>query len=227
MIKGKSGKASKPKAKIFLLDDHAVTRFGMTQLINMEPDMVVCGEAESAPQGLTALRKLKPDLVILDLSLKEGSGIEFIQSLHVQSERIQVLVVSMHDEELNAELALRAGARGYIMKEQAIRNILTAIRTVLDGKIYLSEKMTARLIEQRSQSRPKAGAQHPIDQLSPRELQVFQMIGEWTRTADIASRLGLSPRTVEFHRYQIKQKLHLKNGTELAHYATEFMRHKK
>jgi DNA-binding NarL/FixJ family response regulator len=113
------------------------------------------------------------------------------------------------------------------MKEQAIRNVLAAIRTVLSGKIYLSEKMTARLIEQRSQSRPKAGAQHPIDLLSPRELQVFQMIGQWTRTAEIASRLGLSPRTVEFHRYQIKQKLHLKNGTELTHYATEFMRRKK
>jgi DNA-binding NarL/FixJ family response regulator len=227
MSKGKTARSSKPKAKIFLLDDHAVTRFGLTQLINQEPDMIVCGEAESAPQGLTALRKLKPDLVILDLSLKEGSGIEFIQNLDAQSGGMQILIVSMHDEELNAELALRAGARGYIMKEQAIRNVLAAIRTVLSGKIYLSEKMTARLIEQRSQSRPKAGAQHPIDLLSPRELQVFQMIGQWTRTAEIASRLGLSPRTVEFHRYQIKQKLHLKNGTELTHYATEFMRRKK
>ncbi len=224
MTKVKSEKLSKPKAKIFLLDDHAVTRFGLTQLINQEPDLVVCGEAESAPQGLTALRKLKPDLVILDLSLKEGSGIEFIESLHAESGRIQVLVVSMHDEELNAELALRAGARGYIMKEQAIRNVLAAIRTVLSGKIYLSEKMTARLLEQRSQSRTKPGTQSPLDILSPRELQVFQMIGEWTRTADIAARLGLSPRTIEFHRYQIRQKLHLKNGTELTHYATEHMR---
>lgn len=227
MKKGKQDKLSKlakPKAKIFILDDHEVTRFGLTQLINQQPDLMVCGEAENAPHGLTALRKIKPDLVILDLSLRDGNGIEFIGSLHAEGGPIKVLVVSMHDEELNAELALRAGARGYIMKEEAVRDILGAMRTVLNGQIYLSEKMTTRLLEKRSQRRTSSDTKNPLDVLSPRESQVFQMIGEWVRTVDIAARLGLSPRTVEFHRYQIKQKLHLKNATELNHFATEYMR---
>ena len=226
-----TGKDAKPasataepasKARIFLIDDHAVVRYGIGQLIDKQPDMMVCGEAEVANQALNALPSAKPDLVILDISLKESSGIDLIRTIRAQSPHILVLVVSMHDESVYAEIALRAGASGYIMKEQAITNVLTAIRRVLSGGIYVSDAIAGKVLEQqiRGQTAHKLS---PIDRLSPRELEVLRLIGQWKGTRQIASELHLSIKTVEYYREQIKKKLTLKNSAMLVQYAVAWL----
>src|SRR5262249_2194456 len=147
MAQDKTTTTGKAKARIFLVEDHGIARLGLSQLINQQTDMVVCGEADCAAGALTGIAHLKPSLAVVDLTLKNDDGLELIKTLHAQDRLLPVLVVSMHDEFLNAELALRAGARGYIMKEEAIEKVLTAIRQVLDGKTYLSERMRDRLVE--------------------------------------------------------------------------------
>lgn len=188
--------------------------------------MVVCGEADNVRTALAGITQTKPDLVTVDLSLKSGSGLDLIKSCHERHPAINILVVSMHDESLHAESALGAGARGYIMKEEAIENILVAIRRVLEGKMCLSENMLARCLERHLHSSPSKDNTSPTHLLTQRELQVLQFIGEWRQTQEIATHLGLSVKTVEYYRQRIKQKLQLNNAVELTHYATDWMRRK-
>jgi DNA-binding NarL/FixJ family response regulator len=209
-----------PSGRIFIVDDHALVRQGMMGLINKQSDLMVCGEADNAASALSQLSSLKPDLAIVDISLKHGDGFELIRNIRLNEPDVLILVVSMHDETANAELALHAGARGYIMKDQAIESVIVAIRRVLSGKIYLSEEMTLRLLQQKIEGRGQAS---PVELLSERELQVFQLIGRWRRTRQIAEELHLSIKTVEYYRERIKTKLNLRNGTELTQFATQWI----
>src|SRR5262245_10755691 len=212
---------TKRKARILLVDDHAMVRFGIAQLINQQPDLLVCGEADRVTRALECVAALKPDLAIVDITLKGGSGLELIKTLAVQFSQLAVLVVSMHDESLNAELALHAGAQGYIMKEEAIEKVLVAIRKVLDGGIYLSDNVTLKLLQKQRAGRRDTKTS-PVELLSDRELEVFQLIGQWRLSHQIAQELHLSIKTVEYYHHRIKEKLDLRNATELRQYATEW-----
>lgn len=207
------------KRKVFLVDDHPILRQGLGKLINDQPDMCVCGEAESPPRALEGIGHTKPDLVLLDLSLAGGDGMELCRQLQERFERLPVLIVSMHDESLYAERCLRAGALGYLMKQEPPDKVLTAMRKVLSGNIYLSDAMSAKLL------RNLAGARHadtpPIERLSDRELEIFRLIGKGHSVRAIAEQLFLSPKTVEAHKEHIKQKLNLKTSNELLQYAIE------
>ncbi len=210
------------RTRVLLVDDHAVVRFGIGQLINKEADMFVCGEEEDASNALSAIAKLKPDLVIADISLKDSSGLELMRNIKAQYSRLPVLVVSAHDESVYAEVAFRAGALGYLMKEEALDKIVVAIRRVLSGNIYVSEGMAARMLQQ--QIRGKADLQEsPVKGLSDRELEVFELIGRWKKTSEIAAELHLSIKTIEYYREQIKRKLNLKNAAELTQHATSWV----
>ena len=193
-------------------------RQGLAQLINNEPDLSVCCEADTAGQALSLISAHRPDLVLADISLPDRNGLELIKDLHVLSPDLLVLVVSMHDEALYAERVLRAGARGYVMKQEGGRKLMLAIRQVLNGQIYVSEKMSAKILEIFSGRRSQSGGS-PVQRLSDREFEVFQLIGEGKGTRDIAGHLHLSIKTVEVHRANIKQKLDLKNATDLVRYA--------
>ena len=213
------------KARIFLAEDHAIARLGFAQLINQQPDMMVCGEAETASQALESIAKLAPNLAIVDLTLKASNGLGLIKSLAVRCPAVKILVVSMHDESMNAELAVHAGARGYIMKEEAIDKLLAAIRQVMSGKIYLSERMMQKVVEQRM-TRGTETTGSGMDILSHREREVLLLIGQWRRTAEIATQLNLSVKTIESYRHRLKQKLNLQNASELTQFATEWVHQK-
>jgi len=207
------------RKRVLLVDDHAVVRYGMAQLINRESDLVVCGEEEDAAHALAAVGKLKPDLVVADISLKDSSGLELMRNIKAQYEGMPVLVVSAHDESVYAEIAFRAGALGYLMKGEALDHIVTAIRRVLSGNIYVSDVLAARMLRQQVNGRQDM--QEPlVGRLSSRELEVFQLIGQWKKTSEIAHQLHLSVKTIEYYREQIKQKLDLKNAAELTQQAT-------
>jgi DNA-binding NarL/FixJ family response regulator len=207
------------RKRILLVDDHAVVRFGMAQIINREKDLMVCGEEEDAANALSAIGKLKPDLVIADISLKDSSGLELMRNIKAQYTGLPVLVVSAHDESVYAEIAFRAGALGYLMKAEALEKIIIAIRRVLSGNIYVSEALGAKMLRQ--QFSGHSSVQEPIaERLSDRELEVFQLIGQWKKTSEIARQLHLSIKTIEYYREQIKQKLNLQSGSELMQQAT-------
>ena len=210
------------KARVLLIDDHAILRQGLAQLINQEADMAVCGEAEEAPKGFEAVNTLKPDVAVVDISLKGGNGLELIKNIKASHPNLPILVLSMHDESLYAERALRAGGLGYIMKEEAAESVIAGIRKVLKGEIVLSDKMQAKLLHQLVSGRLKQGGS-AIDTLSDRELEVFRMIGEGRSTRQIAEDLHLSVRTVEAYREYIKEKLNLKNATELVQQAFQWV----
>lgn len=216
---------SKPKkARVFLVDDHPVVRKGLEEVINQENDLVICGQAGRAAEALQAISKLSPDLVILDLSLEGTSGMELLKQLKVSCEGLPVLVLSMHDESLFAERALHAGARGYIMKHEALSTLHTAIRRVLGGGVYLSDSLSQRFLE-RATKKPKESSQEDssaLRQLSDRELEVLQMIGNGIGTSKIASTLRLSVKTVETYRANLKQKLRLENAAQLMQYAVNW-----
>ena len=210
------------KARILLVDDHAVVRFGIAQLINRQTDMEVCGEQEDASRALTAITTLSPDLVIADISLKDSSGLELMRNIKAQYPGLPVLVVSVHDESVYAEIAFRAGALGYLMKQEALEKILTAIRRVLSGAIYVSDALAAKMLQQQVRGQGQI-TESPVKSLSDRELEVFQMIGQWKKTREIAEELHLSVKTIEYYREQIKRKLNLKSGAELTQYATSWV----
>jgi DNA-binding NarL/FixJ family response regulator len=210
------------KARILLVDDHAVVRFGIAQLINRQNDMEVCGEEEDASRALTAITTIKPDLVIADISLKDSSGLELMRNIKAQYPGLPVLVVSVHDESVYAEIAFRAGALGYLMKQEALEKILTAIRRVLSGAIYVSDALAAKMLQQQVRGQSQI-TESPIKSLSDRELEVFQMIGQWKKTREIADELHLSVKTIEYYREQIKRKLNLKNSAELTQHATAWV----
>ena len=208
------------KKKVLIVDDHPIVRQGLAQLLRQDQDMIVCGEADHG-QGIGDLiGQLKPDILVLDLTLKDISGIDVIKQVSPRYPSLPILVLSIHDESLYAERALRAGAKGYIMKEEAADKVVTAVRQVLKGELYVGEKLKARLLSQ-ALGAPKAGAS-PLEVLSDRELEVFRLLGQGFSTRRIAERFGRSIKTVEIYRANIKQKLGLKDAAELIHCAVRW-----
>ncbi len=222
MTKTKLPAGKGKRAGILLVDDHAVVRFGISQLINRQTDMMICGEEEDASKALSAIAVLKPDLVIADISLKDSSGLELMRNIQAQYPGLPVLVMSVHDESIYAEIAFRAGAAGYLMKEEALEKLLTAVRRVLGGDIYVSEALGAKMLQQQVRGQT-GGNVPPVKTLSDRELEVLQLIGQWKGTRQIATELHLSIKTIEYYREQIKKKLNLKNAAELTQFATSWV----
>lgn len=221
-IKKREVKEIDGKTRILLVDDHAVVRFGIAQLINRQADMTVCGEEEDASRALGAISTVKPNLVIADISLKDSSGLELMRNIKAQYPGLPVLVVSAHDESIYAEIAFRAGALGYLMKEEALDKIIMAIRRVLGGAIYVSDNLAAKMLQQQIRGQTNIN-ESPVKSLSDRELEVFQLIGQWKTTREIADELHLSVKTIEYYREQIKRKLNLKNAAELTQRATSWV----
>jgi DNA-binding NarL/FixJ family response regulator len=224
----KSNRQSSPSApvssrrRVLVVDDHPFMRAGLAQLINRQADLEVCGEAGNTAEAMRAVAQLRPDLVLSDLTMGDRGGLEFIKDLQAAGQSPPVLVVSMHDEAIYAERVLRAGARGYIMKEAGGESLLHAIRQVLRGEIYVSPKLAAGLLENLSSRRPR-GSDSPIKQLTDREFEIFQLIGQGKSTRDISEQLHLSPKTVDVHRANIKTKLELKDATALVRHAVRWV----
>jgi len=211
-------KSTQTRLRVLIVDDHPMMREGLAQLIEHETDLSVCGQADRAAQALDAIAADPPDLVLVDISLPDRSGLELIKDVHALHPQLPLLVVSMHDESLYAERVLRAGGRGYVMKQEGGKKLMQAIRQVLGGQIYVSEKMSSKILEIFSGRR--VGALHsPVERLSDREFEVFQMVGHGQGTRQIASLLHLSVKTVEVHKANIKKKLELKSGVDLVRYA--------
>ena len=211
-------KVDENKTKILIVEDHPIVQKGLLQLINEESDLIICGQADDGPEAMVLIKSLDPDLVIVDLFLKKSNGLDLIKSIKQQFSSLPILVLSMHEESLYAERALRAGARGYIMKAEAIKNLISAIRKVLSGQIYVSEKMSAVMIDKLAIGKAKFGAS-PADCLSNRELEVFLLIGRGYGTSQIAKKLCLSVKTIETYRSHIKDKLNISDATALLRYA--------
>lgn len=209
------------RKKILIVDDHPILRKGLAMVIDQEPDLVVAGEAEDVPGGLDMIEVVKPDIVIVDLSLPGVDGIELIKTMKLRYRDLPALVVSMHDETLYAERALRAGARGYIMKQEAVEKVLVAIRKVLKGEIFVSDRITTKMLETLISGDAKS-ASTPLDLLSNRELTVFRLIGQGFKTSQIADKLHLSVKTIESYRSHIKEKLRLASGNDLMKYAIQW-----
>lgn len=211
------------KARVLLVDDHPILRRGVAELINAEPDIEVCGEAATLAEAYSSVTQLQPELVIVDVSLDGNNGVELMKELSYRWPALPLLTYSMHDEQTYAERALRAGSKGYVMKQHPPEVLLEAIRVVLKGKVYLSGPMSDRLLGK------LVGAggtvkplQSPIEKLSDRELEVFQMIGKGMSTVQIAGKLCLSVKTIETYREHLKQKLNLQSGPELVRSAVEW-----
>ncbi len=215
-------KSDKNKSRIVIVDDHPIVREGLSDLINKEDDLAVCGEAEDGQGAMAVIRELEPDIAIVDISLQETSGLELIKDLKVQHPSMPVLALSMYEESLYAERVLRAGAKGYIMKREATKNVVMAIRKVLSGQLYLSEKMAITLVDKLVGGKADASAS-PIDRLTDRELEVFSMLGHGKGTRQISERLHLSVKTIETYRSRIKEKLNLSSGSELLQHAFQWI----
>jgi DNA-binding NarL/FixJ family response regulator len=211
---------SAPKCKVFLVDDHPIVRQGLALFIEREPDLMVCGEAEDATSALQAIRDAAPDFVILDISLNGPDGLELLKTLRVRYPSLPALVLSMHDESVYAERALRAGANGYIMKQEAADKVITAIRHILGGDVYLSDRLTKQMLQQFVNG--SISPRDPLAKLSDRELEVFRLIGAGHGTRQIADELHVSTKTVESYQAHIKEKLALRNARELVQYAVEW-----
>lgn len=212
------------KSRIFIVDDHAMFREGLRYLIDREPDLTVCGDVADADEALRNIDELKPDLVIVDISLSGTTGIDLIKAIKSKYEDLPVLVVSMHEESLYAGRALRAGAAGYVMKQEPAKTVKRAIRKVLGGDIHLSEKMAASMLGKFMRGDQAGPPASPIESLSDRELEVFRMLGEGKVTRQIAEELDLSVATIHSFRNRIKEKLNLKNSTELMLHAIQWVR---
>ena len=210
------------KRRILLVDDHPMTREGLTANINRQPDLEVCGEASCPADAMSALSRLKPDLMVTDMNMPGRGGIEFLKDVHAILPELPMLVLSMHDEMLYAERALRAGARGYLMKDAGSAKVLEVIRGVLGGQSYVSPEVSARLLDAMTGRRPR-GSTSPIEKLSDREFEVFRLLGSGKSTKEVARALSLSPKTVDVHRGRIKEKLQLKDATSLLHHAVRWV----
>lgn len=213
---------SHSKFRIFLTDDHPIVRRGLQLMIALEKDLAVCGEADSAPAALEKILDLKPDLAVVDLVLKSSSGLELIKQLRCQMPKLKLLAFSMHDEGFYAERALRAGANGYVSKEEGTEMAINAIHQILQGKTYVSERMAGRMADR--VARGGALGQSALEQLSDRELEVLEMLGDGLGSREIAERLRVSIKTVESHREHIKSKLGLAGASELVRYAINWRR---
>ena len=209
------------KHRILLIDDHPVVRRGLADVIGREPDLEICGEASDVAEAIGEVERTQPDLAVVDLTLKTGHGIELLERLKTRAPNLKTLVSSMHDETLFAERVLRAGAKGYVTKQEPPEVLIRAIRQVLRGELYLSPRMTSRLL-----NRVVAGAptqEDPVQGLSNREVEVYEMIGQGLTIQQIATRLHLSPKTIETHREKIKQKLNVRSSAELNRRAVQWV----
>ena len=207
--------------RILIVDDHPIVRAGYAMLLARQPGFEICAEADSTGEALRLVREQQPDLVIVDLTLKSGNGLELCKQLSHADPSLKMLVISAHDEQLYADRALRSGARGFINKEEATTKLTDAVRAVLDGKVWLSPVMTERLLARVGQG--ESPALSPVENLSDRELEVFEMIGNGLTTHQVAARLHLSPKTVESYRENLKRKLSLRNSTELTQHAVQWV----
>jgi DNA-binding NarL/FixJ family response regulator len=210
----------KPRAKVLLVDDHPIVRRGLRALIDAEPDLEVAAEAEDATQAMAAIEQYSPDVVVVDVSLQSGDGLELVRQIRARWP-IPVLVLSIHDESLYAERALRAGASGYVMKLEATTAVTGALRRVLAGETWLSDRLSGRLVRAYVQGE-RAPGESPLGVLSDRELQVFNLISQGHGTGEISRSLNISRKTVETHRAHIKEKIGLRTGVELVQYAARF-----
>jgi DNA-binding NarL/FixJ family response regulator len=218
----KNPKCDPPDAKrIVIVDDHPLFRKGLEQLIHSDGGFAVCGEAGNAAESMDVIRKLNPDLAIVDLSLPGANGIELIKNIRAEFPNLPILVLSMHDESLYGLRALRAGANGYVMKHEAMANVVQAIREVFSGRPYLSPAMAAQVITKFA-NKSSEGESDAVERLSDRELEILELIGKGTEVRQIANLLHLSPKTVETHRGHIKEKLQLKNAREVARFAVQW-----
>ena len=212
----------KKQTSVLLVDDHPIVRQGIKMLVAREADMVVSGEAESAAEALGVIEKTHPDVAVVDLSLKESSGLELIKDIRIRYPKLLVLVLSMRDESFYAERVLRAGARGYITKEEGTEKVIEGIRRIIAGDIYLSDKLASKMIGKLVGGGTTAGA--PLTQaLTDRELEVFELIGSGLTTREIAEKLHLSPKTIESHREHIKEKLNIDTAAELLKHAIHWV----
>lgn len=209
-------------AKILIVDDHPLVRAGLRELVSSQPDMVVCGEAATAAEALKLVDQEQPDLVVIDLKLKQSSGIELIKQIKARYRGVKMLVSSMHEEALFAERALHAGASGYINKEEAGEKVVEAIRQILEGKVYLSNRMTEHMLYQFA-GRTTEPAENSLDKLSNRELEVFELVGQGLGTRQIADLLHLSVKTIETYRESVKRKLNLNTSSELIRRAVQWV----
>lgn len=219
--KEKDKPPSEKAKRIIIVDDHPLFRKGLEQLINSSDDaFTICGEAGDAAEGMARIRQLKPDMAIVDLSLPGANGIELIKNIRAEFNKLPILILSMHDESLYALRALRAGAQGYVMKQEALENVIGAIREVLAGRPYLSAQMSAKLITNFASGSSPA---NPTDKLSDRELEILELIGKGRDVHEISDALHISRKTVETHRAHIKEKLSLKNAREVNRFAAQWV----
>ena len=207
--------------QVFIVDDHPITRRGLTQLINNEPDLKVCGESDNAITGLEDIKRMKPDIVLVDITLPRRSGLMLVKDIRLWAPSTYVLALSMHDESLYAERVLRAGGHGYIMKNEGGDKLLQAMRRVLDGVTYVSEGISRKIVDTFAGRRKDTG-NSTVGHLTEREFEVFQLLGQGLPTAEIGKRLHLSPKTVDSHRLHIKEKLQLHSLPELMRYAVRW-----
>lgn len=215
-----NGATEVKKKSVFIVDDHPLLRKGLALLINREPDLAVCGEAEEAQSAMKGIAENQPDILIVDISLNGPDGLDLLKNIRALYPDLPVLILSMHDESIYAERALRARANGYIMKQEATEKVLIAVRCILSGEIYLSERMSRRLLHQYI-SGASAETTSQLSALSDRELEVFRLIGEGRGTRQIADKLHLSVKTVETYQAHIKSKLSLRSGRELVQHAIQ------
>jgi DNA-binding NarL/FixJ family response regulator len=224
-MSARSAKSTPPtrSAKgVLLVDDHPIIRKGIRSLLQLEPDLSVCGEAESAGEALQAMDQHAPDVVVVDISLKGTDGLELTKSIRARHPQVPILIVSMHDEGLYAERALRAGANGYVMKQEVADHIVSALRQVLKGETYVSEAIRQKIL-MGIRGRREAQETSPVDRLSDRELEVFRLIGSGYGTRQISERLHLSIKTIETYRSHLKEKLNLESASELVRHAVQWV----
>jgi DNA-binding NarL/FixJ family response regulator len=218
-VKGKSSKSDPQRKRILIVDDHPMMRDGLRLLIANEADLEICGEAENAPEALELARELKPDLAIVDITLRTSNGLELIKDLQIHTPRTAVLVLSMHDESLYAERVLRAGGRGYIMKQEGGKRIIEGIRQVLNGRTFVSDNISSKILDSFSGHGRESSA---VEQLTDREFEVFQLIGQGMGTKEMAEKLRVSVKTIEVHRVNIKEKLKTPTIGDLIRFAVRF-----
>lgn len=215
-------KSRKPAATVMVVDVHPLIRAGFRRMLEGASDLELCGEADGQSQAMRAFQQRTADIVTSDISLSDGSGLELTREIQTRRPETRVLICSTHDDTLYAERALRAGAQGYINKQEPAERLLTAIRRVLDGRVYLSDRMTERMLC-RTVGNGESAGQSPLNSLSDRELEVFELVGHGVTTRQVAEHLHLSPKTIETYRENIKTKLNLKNATELTRHAVQWV----
>ena len=221
--KSSTARPAARRARILLVDDHPLVRERMAEIINQEPDLMVCGEAQDRAGALAAMAAHRPELAIINLALKDSDGLELIKDIRLHWPNVLMLVVSMYEESLYAERVIRAGARGYVTKQEATRDILSAIRRVLSGRVYLNENVSARIID-RLADRSVPGAATPAEMLADRELQVFELLGRGLAVNEIARRLRIATKTVDTYRRRIREKLNLQTSSQLLQHAISWTR---